>query len=282
MSWLHEIQSGSASVLVIAAALAVVSVLETALPLVPRNRWNRIHLTPNLVLGSITLVSNLVLSAGLVVLLSTLAARKIGLFPTLGLAGPAELAAGLLGLDFSFYLAHVAMHKFPSLWRFHSVHHADPAVDATTTLRQHPGETLIRFAFTTAFACTLGASPATYLVYRSAVALNGLLEHGNLHLPRPVDDLLALVTTWPAFHKVHHSRNPAQTDTNYGNLFSWWDRFFGTATPARVGERVTYGLEGLEDEWTQSFAGLMTLPFRRGLRSAPRQSFCSTEGSLVP
>ena len=262
MSWLSEIQAGSDSILVIAAALAAVSVLETALPLAPRGPWNRRHLAPNLALGGFTLATNLVFSAGLGILLGELAARRIGLFPALGLAGPAELAAALLGLDLSFYVAHVAMHKFPLLWRFHAVHHADPAVDATTTLRQHPGETVIRFAFTTALACALGASPAAYLVYRSAVALNGLLEHANLRLPRRVDDLLALVTTWSAYHKVHHSRIPALTDTNYANLFSWWDRIFGTATPARVGERVAYGLDGLEDEATQSLAGLLALPFR--------------------
>ncbi len=262
MSWLSEIQAGSDSILVIAAALAAVSVLETALPLAPRGPWNRRHLAPNLALGGITLATNLVFSAGLVILLGELAASRIGLFPALGLAGPAELVVALLGLDFSYYLAHVAMHKFPLLWRFHAVHHADPAVDATTTLRQHPGETVIRFAFTIAFACALGAGPAAYLVYRSVVALNGLLEHANLRLPRRVDDLLALVTTWSAYHKVHHSRIPAQTDTNYGNLFSWWDRIFGTATPARVGERIDYGLDGLEDEATQSLAGLLALPFR--------------------
>jgi sterol desaturase/sphingolipid hydroxylase (fatty acid hydroxylase superfamily) len=144
------------------------------------------------------------------------------------------------------------------------VHHADPAVDVTTTIRQHPGETLIRFAFTTAFACALGASPAAYAVYRTAVALNGLLEHANIRLPRRLDDALALVTTWPGFHKVHHARDAAFTDSNYGNLFSWWDRLFGTARPARLGERLATGLDGFDDDATQTTRGLLALPFRGG------------------
>ena len=264
MSWLDEFQSGFDSIASVLAALAVVSALEFVLPLVPRNHWNRNHLRPNLALVVLTLSTNWVASSALTIVLATLSDREVGLLPALGLglSGGMELVVVLIVLDLAFYLAHVAMHKLPAFWRFHVVHHSDPAVDATTTLRQHPGETVIRFAFTGAFACALGASPTAYLVYRSAVAMNGLLEHANLRVPRRVDEALAWVTTWPGFHKVHHARNPALADSNYGILLSCWDRLFGTAASVRLGDPVRYGIEGLDDPRTQSLTGLLALPFR--------------------
>jgi sterol desaturase/sphingolipid hydroxylase (fatty acid hydroxylase superfamily) len=125
------------------------------------------------------------------------------------------------------------MHKIPGFWRFHRVHHSDPAVDVTTTIRQHPGENVIRYAFLTVAACALGASPGAFAVYRAASVLGGLLEHANIRVPLWLSRLLSLVTSWPYMHKVHHSRLATQTDTNYSNLFSIWDRLFATFTPAR-------------------------------------------------
>jgi sterol desaturase/sphingolipid hydroxylase (fatty acid hydroxylase superfamily) len=168
-----------------------------------------------------------------------------------------------VALDFAFYAVHVAMHRVPVLWRFHRVHHADPAVDVTTTIRQHPGEGLVRYAAMAACAIPLGVAPAAFAVYRAASALNGLLEHANVRAPAWLDRALALVTTWPHMHKVHHSRRVAETDTNYGNLLSLWDRAFGTYTASSRGTGIAYGLDGFDDPASQSTLGLLALPFRR-------------------
>ncbi len=173
-----------------------------------------------------------------------------------------RLAIVVLVLDFSFYVAHVSMHKVAAFWRYHRVHHSDPAVDVTTTIRQHPGESLIRYAFMAVFACVLGASPGAFAVYRAWSALNGLLEHANFRAPLWLDRALSLVTTWPYMHKIHHSRAADQTDTNYGNIFSWFDRLFGTFTPSERGVNIAYGLSGFDDPQTQTTAGLLALPFR--------------------
>jgi sterol desaturase/sphingolipid hydroxylase (fatty acid hydroxylase superfamily) len=141
----------------------------------------------------------------------------------------------------------------------------------TTTIRQHPGETLIRYAFTAAFAIALAPGAVAFAVYRAAVALNGLLEHANVRMPLALDRALALVTTWPHMHKVHHSRVPSETNSNYGNLFSFWDRLFGTFTPSERGTKIVYGLDGLDDAATQTTAGLLALPFR-GERTSPAAS----------
>ncbi len=247
----------------ILAAMVVVALIETLLPLHARGRWSRAHLAPNLALTFLTFATNLLLNAALLAAIVWLESRDFGLLRLLPLP---PLAAGVLAvvaLDLSFYAAHVSWHKLPSLWRFHAVHHSDPTVDVTTTIRQHPVEGLLRYAALGAMACAIGPSPAAFAVYRTASALNGLLEHSNVRAPLWLDRLLSLVTTWPHLHKVHHSRAPEQTDTNYGNLFSWWDRLFGTFTPSHQGTKIRYGLDGFDQPALQTTAALLALPFRQ-------------------
>jgi sterol desaturase/sphingolipid hydroxylase (fatty acid hydroxylase superfamily) len=99
-------------------------------------------------------------------------------------------------------------------------------------------------------------------VYRVASNLNALLEHANIRAPRWLDAALSLVTSWPHMHKVHHSRIVSQTNSNYGNLFSFWDRLFGTFTPTQQGTAISYGLEGTDNPANQTTRGLLAAPFR--------------------
>jgi len=254
--------SNLASIAVILGAMALVALLEGAIPLRARGPWSRTHLAPNLALTFLTFATNALFSGALLLALAWLAPSGFGLLQRLALPPLAHAVVAVLALDLSFYVAHVAMHKVPAFWRFHRVHHSDPTVDVTTTIRQHPGESVIRYVFLAAFAIGLGVSPGAFAIYRIAVALSGLLEHANLRLPARLDALLSLVFTWPNLHKVHHSRDARLSDTNYGNLVSWWDRLFATFTPAREGATVSYGLDGLDDPATQRTTGLLALPFR--------------------
>jgi sterol desaturase/sphingolipid hydroxylase (fatty acid hydroxylase superfamily) len=254
--------SSLTTIIVILATMAVVAGIETAIPLQARGRWSRDHLAPNLALTLVTFGTNVVFSAALVMALEWIGSHGGGLLAWLALPAAVDVAVVVVMLDLSFYLVHVAMHRFPVLWRFHRVHHSDPAVDVTTTIRQHPGEGVIRYVAMAACAIPLGAGAGAFAVYRALAALNGLLEHANLRMPARVDRVLALVTTWPHMHKIHHSRRATETDTNYSNLFSVWDRLFGTYTPSSRGTDVVYGLDGLDDPATQTTASLLGLPFR--------------------
>jgi sterol desaturase/sphingolipid hydroxylase (fatty acid hydroxylase superfamily) len=260
---MDELRNTAGSIVAILVAMAALAAVEVAIPLQRRGRWSRAHLAPNLTLTFVTFATNAAMGVVLVLGLAALEARGLGLLNLLSPPGWARALAALLVLDFASYLAHVSMHRVRLLWRFHRVHHSDPAVDVTTTIRQHPGESVVRYAFTAAAALPLGASPAEFALYRAAVGIFALLEHANLRVPRRLDELLSLVFTFPTLHKVHHARDARLTDTNYGNLVSWWDRLFGTFTPAHEGRGVCYGLEGLDDPATQSTAGLLSLPFRR-------------------
>src|SRR5262249_26774175 len=178
-----ELSDTARAIGVIMVAMAILALVEAAIPLHARGRWHRVHVGPNLVLTVITFFTNATMTLGVVAGLSWLHRHGTGLLPSFPLP---PLAAGVLTivvLDFAFYLAHVAMHVTPSLWRYHRVHHADPAVDVTTTIRQHPGEGVIRYAFISTFSFALGASPGAYAVYRTAAVINALLEHANVRVP---------------------------------------------------------------------------------------------------
>jgi len=258
--------SGLATIATLIGAMLVVAAMEVAIPLHARGRWNRDHLAPNLALTLLTFATNIFLNVGLLGLVIWLESRGFGLLRWLALPSLPAAVMAVAALDFSFYAAHVSWHRFPSLWRFHAVHHSDPAVDVTTTIRQHPVEGVLRYAAMAAMVFVIGPSAGAFAFYRAASALNGLLEHANLRAPLWLDRLLSLVTTWPYMHKVHHSRTPTQTNTNFGNLFSLWDRLFGTFTPSREGTNISYGLDGLDQPDHQTTAALLALPFREATR----------------
>jgi len=265
---LAQLPSSISTVGAILAAMAVVALLESAMPLHARGRWHRAHLGPNLALTFITFATNIVFNGALVMTLIWLQSTGLGLLRLFELPPVMTVLVVVLLLDFSFYVAHVAMHRIPLLWRFHRVHHSDPVVDVTTTIRQHPGEGVIRYAFMAAFAFALGASPGAFAVYRSWSALNGLLEHANIRVPPWLDGLLSLVTTWPNMHKDHHSRTGTEPNTNYGNIFSLFDRLFFTFTPSNRGASIPYGLDGFDDPAAQTTAGLLAMPFQDVERSS--------------
>jgi sterol desaturase/sphingolipid hydroxylase (fatty acid hydroxylase superfamily) len=173
----------------------------------------------------------------------------------------AALVAGIAVLDASTYVAHRLMHRIPLLWRVHRVHHSDPFVDATTAFRQHPLETLVRFAFIVVPVCALGIPPAIAVAYRAISAVNALFEHSARSLPRGLEAVLVHVVVTPDMHKVHHSRDRNEADSNYGNIFSIFDRRFGTFMSSACRSTVASGLEGHDGADQQRVLSLLRLPF---------------------
>ena len=166
-----------------------------------------------------------------------------------------------MALDFSAYVAHVLLHKVPFAWRFHRVHHSDEAVDVTTAFRQHPGETLWRVLWQLPAILLLGLPLSTVAVYLALSAVNAQLEHANLRVPEPLDRLLRLLFVTPNMHKVHHSRLQPETDSNYANIFSVWDRLFGTYTRHVDFGTLRYGLDDVAG--AARLCGLLRMPFAR-------------------
>jgi sterol desaturase/sphingolipid hydroxylase (fatty acid hydroxylase superfamily) len=218
------------------ALMAVIAMIEVVIPLHARSRWNNTHLVPNFLLTATYIATNLFFTATIVLALVWIGEIGFGLFDALQLDPLIEIALAVLVLDFQTYAVHVAMHESAGMWRFASL---------------------------LVFAVAIGASPAAFALYRLLSGLQAQFEHANIRVPRRLDSWLSLVITTPNYHKVHHSRDDDETNTNYGNIFSIWDRLCFTSTPSYRGLDIDYGLDGYNDRRTQSTWGLLALPFRR-------------------
>jgi sterol desaturase/sphingolipid hydroxylase (fatty acid hydroxylase superfamily) len=157
---------------------------------------------------------------------------------------------------------------WPAMWRFHQIHHSDPFVDVTTTYRTHPVETVWRFLFAIVPVWLLGIPAQAVMIQRLLQATNGVIEHANIRLWAPLDRVLSLVWVTPNVHKIHHSRDIAETNSNYANLVTIYDRMLGTYTPAERAASVVYGLDDADPEVLASFPGLLSMPFREARTSA--------------
>src|SRR5688572_28614692 len=258
-----EIQAVLFRLLPVLTALAVASFVEVLVPLRRQSRRANGRLATNLWLLAITLALATLLNFALALGAAYVGQSGRGLLQLLGLGAIASFIVALIALDGATYLAHRLLHQVPLLWRVHLVHHIDAAVDSTTAFRQHPIEGVLRFAFLAAAAWTLGAPPAAVAVYRLLGALNAVLEHANIRVPRALDRALVWFWVTPDMHKVHHSRARVETDSNYANLFSFFDRIFGTFTPSSRGAKDSYGMEGYDKCEHQSIGAVLALPFRR-------------------
>ena len=257
-----DLASSLGGIAVIFIAMIAISLVEALIPLQRRNAWNSAHLVPNLVLTLVTFTIGTALNVGLLLGLVALQRSGLGVLNRMALPGWVEIALAILVLDLAWYVTHVSLHRYGWMWRYHAVHHSDPAVDVTTSVRQHPGETLIRYAYIAGFALAVGASPEAFAIYRLWSVLNALFEHANIRLPRRVDAALATVIVSPDTHKVHHSMDRWLHDSNYANIVTIWDRLFGTWTDRGLGRDIDYGLAGHATEERQRLGPLLRQPHR--------------------
>jgi sterol desaturase/sphingolipid hydroxylase (fatty acid hydroxylase superfamily) len=255
--------------LVLIGLMAVIAIVETAVPFHRNPEWRSRHLAPNLALTALMLTLNFAFNAGAIVIAAILNANNFGLLAGQGLPILASLLLGVVVLDLFSYFAHWLMHRLSWLWSVHRVHHSDPLVDITTAYRQHPLEGLVRFLFTMIPAWLLGFPAEAIVLYRLLSAANALLEHMNIKLWQPLDSLLSALYVTPNMHKVHHSRVQRETDSNYGNILAIYDRVFRTFSPTSRATAVCYGLDGLDAVELQTFGALLKLPFQPDVPTIP-------------
>jgi len=255
--WLSE-QARLSALVVLCALLWT---LESVVPLYRYGKERLPHAFPNVVLALLLILTNLALSAGTARLAAFSDSHRVGLFPLLGLSPLLTLTLGVAALDFFGYWAHRLLHQSWLGWQFHRVHHSEAAVDVTTSFRQHPGETLWRILWQLAAVALFGLPLWVVVIYLTLSALNAQLEHANVRLGDRLDGLLRLFVVTPNMHKAHHSRRQKETDTNYSNIFSIWDRLCGTYTPRVDFRELRYGLDGFDEVGKQSLRGLLKMPF---------------------
>jgi sterol desaturase/sphingolipid hydroxylase (fatty acid hydroxylase superfamily) len=248
-------------VLLLVIGCAVLWSLESLLPLF-RFRGHRLRRAlPNIGLTALLLLTNLALSFAAATVAELAASRRAGLLFLVELPVWANVLVGIAALDLFAYAAHVLLHRVPLAWRFHRVHHSEEEVDVTTAFRQHPGESVWRVLWQLPAILLLGLPLWIVVVYLTISAANAQLEHANVRVHEPFDRLLRWLVVTPNMHKVHHSRSRSETDSNYANIFSLWDRLFGTYTTPVDLATLRYGLDGVDDRATQRLRGLLAMPF---------------------
>ncbi len=226
--------------------LAAMALWEVAAPRRRRDIPRVIRWTNNLALVVIdTAILRLtfpILAVGLAVLAEE---RGWGLFNNLDISVWLAVLVSMVLLDLAIYLQHVMFHAVPALWRLHRMHHADLDFDATTGLRFHPVEILISMAIKLAIVAALGPPAIAVLLFEVILNATALFNHANINLPTSVDRWLRWIVVTPDMHRVHHSVDPRETNSNYGFNLPWWDRLLGTyvAQPAKGHKGMDIGIE---------------------------------------
>lgn len=253
--------------LILAGGITLFWLVESAVPLTrfSYNKWR--HAGINLFFTFTTIIVNFAFALLLVYASYWCQQHRVGILPLL--KGPVwlQLVIGLLLLDLiGAYLVHWIQHKVKWMWRFHMIHHADTHVDTTTANRHHPVESIFRAVFTILAVVVAGAPLWLVMLYQSLSVVLSQFNHANIRLPVWVNTAIGWLLVTPGMHRVHHHYIRPQTDTNYGNIFSFWDRLFGTyhETPAA---QLQYGLDVLQHRNDESLQQQLLLPFDKSVKT---------------
>ncbi len=190
--------------------------------------------------------------------------HSVGLFNLLSLDSWLMVLVGFLFFDLYHFSLHWTYHKVPLLWRFHRLHHSDPDVDLSTELKHHPFEGIVSAILSVAFIMVLGIHPVAIILRVLINQMVSLISHANIKLPQNIDTPVRKVLVTPAMHRIHHSSWRPETNSNYGTLFSFWDRIFGTyvKSPRDGYERMELGLDAFRSPRELWLDQLLLQPFR--------------------
>ena len=244
---------------------ALMALWEVAAPRRPQaiGRWTRWPANLGIVVLN-TVLLRVLLPAGAVGLALFGEARGWGLLNNVALPRWAVIVASVVVLDLAIYVQHVMLHAVPLFWRLHRMHHADLEFDVTTGARFHPIEILLSMGIKLAAIAALGASAVGVLIFE--IVLNGtsMFNHGNVRIAAPLDRVLRWLVVTPDMHRVHHSIDPAETNSNFGFNLPWWDRLFGTyrAQPAAGHQAMTIGIEQFREPRELRLDRMLLQPLR--------------------
>ena len=264
LNYFETIPSSHRSIILV-GGLTIFWLLEGAMPLFKFKYQKWQHAIPNLFFTLTTIIINFVLAFLLLQSADWVVANNFGLLnwlPEMPLW--IYIVLGVFFMDFfGAYLPHYIEHKVKPLWMVHLVHHSDHNVDTTTANRHHPLESVIRFIFTLLGVFIIGAPIGIVMLYQSMSLVATQFTHANIKLSKKVDKKLSYVLVSPDMHKVHHHYMLPYTDSNYGNIFSIWDRLLGTYMELDR-EKIIYGVDVFPDEKKNSnIKELLKQPFQK-------------------
>ena len=238
--------------------------LEGSIPLF-RFSYNKLkHAIPNFFFTFTTILINFSLAFLLLKSSDWVSNNNFGLVHLYNFPLWIKVILGVLLLDFvGAYLAHYVEHNVKPLWMIHLVHHSDHKVDTTTANRHHPLESLIRFTFTVLGVFVAGVPIGVVMLYQSLSIISTQFTHANIKLSKKLDRMISYIFVSPDMHKIHHHYRLPYTDKNYGNIFSIWDRIFGTFIYYER-EKIKYGVDVFPNEEKNSrIKDLLFQPFQK-------------------
>ena len=227
-------------------------------------KWR--HARTNLILLGFVMAINVVFGLATAGVFVWLAESQFGVLSLVDWPLWLELLISLLVLDLiAQYGAHYALHKVPLLWRLHIVHHSDTHVDVTSGTRHHPLDFLFRETAALLAVILVGMPLAFYLFYRIVTVFFTYWTHANIRLPRWLERPLSYIIVTPHMHKVHHHYKLPHTDMNFGNMFSFWDRLFGTYGEIAEADLV-YGVDVADEKHADNLAYQLGVPWNRSIK----------------
>jgi sterol desaturase/sphingolipid hydroxylase (fatty acid hydroxylase superfamily) len=212
-----------------------------------------------------SLVLRLIFPAAAVGAAAWAEARGWGLFRLAGVDGAIAGVLSFAILDFAVWLEHVASHKVPLLWRIHRMHHVDTGFDVTTGVRFHPLEIVLSMLWKAVVVIALGSPVISVLIFEVVLNATSMFNHSNIRIGKNVDRVLRRVMVTPDMHRVHHSSDRRETDSNYGFNFPFWDWLFETYVPQprRGHEGIDIGLTAWRGNGPVRLGWSLMLPFKK-------------------
>jgi len=248
---------------ILVGGLVFFSLIESALPLFSLNYGRGKHAIINIFFTITTIVINFLLAFLLVKVSDHMVANEMGLLQWIDMPLWLFAIMGVLLMDLlGAWLPHWTEHHVKWMWKFHLIHHTDQHVDVTTANRHHPGESVIRFTFTILAALVLGVPMWLVMLYQSMSIVLSQFNHSNVTIPKGLDMVLNKIICTPNMHHVHHHYRMPYSDTNYGNIFSFWDRLFSTYSEVD-NDKLKYGVDThMEVSEADSIVELLKIPFK--------------------
>jgi len=189
--------------------------------------------------------------------------RHIGLLNWFALPRWVAVVATFPLMDYAYWWWHWANHMLPLFWRFHNVHHTDLDMDVSTAARFHFGEMLFSVGFLSLVVAFFGIAPIMLLVFFTTFEAATLFHHSNWRLPIGLERVLNMIIVTPRMHGIHHSIVQRETNSNWGTIFCWWDKFHRTLRRDVPQDELTIGVAAYRDERELTLGQLLVLPFRK-------------------
>jgi sterol desaturase/sphingolipid hydroxylase (fatty acid hydroxylase superfamily) len=263
--------------LFVAGFFALLFLLERIFPLRKSTRLFVARVVVNLIISALTFCASVMFVRPVAHwAMHWSAAKPFGLIHLIALPVWAELALSFLLLDLAWYYWHLANHRVPIFWRFHNVHHIDPDLDVTTAFRFHFGEIAFSSGFNLIQISLIGVSGWAFTIYQLAFLGEVIFHHSNVRLPIRFERLLSKVIVTPRMHGIHHSQVQRENNSNFGTVFTWWDRLHRTLGLNIPQSEIIIGVPGYTAPQDNNPGNALLMPFRK-----QRDYWRTSDGKLI-